>query len=140
MDKKEFVVAALDSKHKTFIVHVASLSFVASPSFSPLNIYPLCRSQIAGLIAKEAPIKVLAKYLDFVDIFFLDLTSKLFKYIKINKHTIKLVNGQQTLYRPIYSLEPVELEILKVYIEINLVNKFIKPSKSLAGTSVIMWP
>ena len=39
------------------------------------------------------------------------------------------MDGQQPFYGPIYSLKPVELEILKIYIELNLANRFIKPSK-----------
>ena len=38
---------------------------------------------------------------------------------------------------PIYSLGPMELEILKVYIEINLTNRFIRPSKSPAGAPIL---
>ena len=36
--KKKFAAAALDSKSETFIVHVASLSSDALPSFFPLNV------------------------------------------------------------------------------------------------------
>ena len=38
----------------------------------------------------------------------------------INEHAIKLKDGKQPSYGPIYSLEPVELETLKIYIEIYL--------------------
>ena len=37
MGKKEFAAAALDLEHETFVVHVALLSSVASPSSSPLK-------------------------------------------------------------------------------------------------------
>ena len=43
--KKEFAAAALNSEHKTYIVHVASL-----------NVHPSRRPQIFGLIAEEAPV------------------------------------------------------------------------------------
>ena len=95
-----------------------------------------CKFQIAGLIAEKAFIKVFAKYTDFADLFFLDLVSKLPKYTGINNHTIKLVDSQQLPYRPIYSLELVELEILKAYIKTNLANGFIRLSKSSADTSI----
>lgn len=39
------------------------------------------------------------------------------KNTKINKHAIELVEGKQFLYRSIYSLTLLELEILKTYIE-----------------------
>ena len=41
-----------------------------------------------------------------------------------------LVDSQQPPYGPIYSLGPIELEILKAYIETNLANGFMRPSKS----------
>ena len=66
------------------------------------------------------------------------MASKLPEHIRINDHGIKLVNGyQQPPYGPIYSLKPVELETLKAYIETNLANKFIKLSKSPAGTPIL---
>ena len=48
----------------------------------------------------------------------------------INKHAIKLINGKQPSYRPIYSLGPVKLKIIKTYIQTNLANGFIQSSKS----------
>ena len=91
--KKEFAAAALDPESETFVVHVASLSSDASPSFSPLDVHPSWRSQISGLIAEEAPTKVPAKYLDFADVFSPDLASELSEHTGINDHAIKLVDG-----------------------------------------------
>ena len=93
--------------------------------------------QIFSLIAKGAPTKVPAKYLDFADIFSPDLVSELPEHTGINNHAIELVDGQQPPYGPIYSLAPVELETLKAYIETNLANGFIKPSKSPASTPIL---
>lgn len=67
---------------------------------------------------------------------FLNLVSKLFKYTRINNHAIQLVDSQQLLYRPIYSLGLMELETLKEYIEINLINRFIKLSKLPIGATI----
>ena len=126
--KKEFTAVAFDPEHETFAVYVASLNS------TPLNIRP----QISGLIAKETPTKVSTKYLDFANIFSPDLAYKLPKHTRINNHAIKLVNSyQQPLYRPIYSLKPVELETLKAYIETNLANRFITLSKSSAGAPIL---
>ena len=96
MGKKEFAVAALDPEIKSFVVHIASLSFVASPSYSSLklDIHSFHNPQISSLITNKASIKVLDKYVDFADIFSLDLASKLFEHTEINDHAIKLVNGQ----------------------------------------------
>ena len=55
----------------------------------------------------------------------------------INEHVIELEEGKQPPFGPIYSLRPVELEILKTYIETNLANGFIRSSKSPAGVLIL---
>ena len=137
--KKKFAAAALDPEYETYVVHVGSVSSDALPSFSPLelDVHPSCRPQISGLIAEKAPTKVLTEYSDFADIFSPDLASELPEHTGINNHAIELVNGQQQPYGPIYSLGPMELETLKAYIETNLANRFIRPSKSPASAPIL---
>ena len=55
----------------------------------------------------------------------------------MNKQVIKLQDGKEPPYRPIYSLAPVELETLKMYIEIHLKTGFIWPFKSPAVTLIL---
>ena len=55
----------------------------------------------------------------------------------MNKYTIKLENDKQPLFRPIYSLGPIELKILKTYIKTNLANGFIQPSKFSVGMPIL---
>ena len=95
MGKKEFAAAAFDPEHKIYIVYVGLVSSNVSPSFSPLelNIHPFRKPQVSGLITKEALTKVPAKYLDFADVFFLDLAFKLPEQTRINNQAIELVNG-----------------------------------------------
>ena len=50
---------------------------------------------------------------------------------------IELEKGKQPLYRPIYSLEPVEFETFKTYIKTNLANGFIKTSKLPASAPIL---
>ena len=134
VDEKEFAAAALDPEHKTYVVYVASLS---STPLAFLNIYPFWEPWISGLIAEKTPTKVPTKYSDFTDIFSPDLATKLPKYTEINTNAIDREEGKQPPYGPIYSLRPMELEILKTYIETNLANDFIRSSKSLAGASIL---
>ena len=131
---KEFVAAALDLKHETYLVHVASLN---STPLIALDIHLFRRPQIFGLIIEEAHTKVSTKYSDFADVFFSDLASELPEHTEINDYAIELVDGQQPPYRLIYSLEPIELETLKAYIETNLANGFIRPSKSPVSTPIL---
>ena len=87
-------------------------------------------------MVNEAPTLISIEYSDFADIFSPELASELLKYTEINNHAIKLVDDWQLPYGPIYSLEPVKLETLKTYIETNLKNGFIKPSKSPAKAPI----
>lgn len=69
--------------------------------------------------------------------FLFKLAIKLLKNIYINEYTIKLEDDKQPPYRPIYSLELVELKTLKTYIKTYLKTVFIQPSKSLAGAPIL---
>ena len=51
--------------------------------------------------------------------------TKLLEYIRINNYTIKLEKNKQLLFSSIYSLQPIKLETLKIYIKTNLANGFI---------------
>ena len=57
--------------------------------------------------------------------------------IELNEHAIDLEDGKQPPYGPIYSLSPVELETLKIYIKTHLKTGFIWPSKSPAGAPIL---
>ena len=96
-----------------------------------MAIYPAREAQIALLVAKE--FKIPSEYLDFLNVFLEEKALILLEATELNQHAIKLQEGQQPPYGPIYSLGLVELEILKTYIKTNLANSFIRPSKSLAS-------
>ena len=98
MEKKEFTATVLDSKYETFIVYIAFISstpLIISLSSTPLDAddYSFSKPQISGLIAKKAFTKVLNKYINFTDVFSLDLTSELLKYTGINNYTTELVDS-----------------------------------------------
>lgn len=65
------------------------------------------------------------KYSNFAEIFLEKLAIELLDWTKIKEYAINLKRNKQLDYRPIYSLKPIELETLKSYIKINLVNTFI---------------
>ena len=92
--------------------------------------HPSSRAQIAHLKADEAFTKVPNKYANFADVFSPKLAAKLPKHMEINNHAIDLINDRQPPYGRIYSLSPIELEIMKAYIKNNLANNFIRPFKS----------
>ena len=118
IDKKEFTKAASKEKSETFVVHVATLEAEAS-------IHSSRTAQIATLQWDKSPTEIPVKYSDYADIFSLDLAMKLPENTGMNEHVIELIDGKQSPYRPIYTLSSVELETLKVYIEIHLKTRFI---------------
>ena len=78
---------------------------------------------MALLLAKK--VTILAKYLDFANIFLEKLANIFLKQIEVNEYAIKLQKGKKSPYKPISNLRPVKFGTLKTYIEINLVNGFI---------------
>lgn len=72
-------------------------------------------------------IKFSKKYLDFSNIFLKEKTMVLAEITNLNQYIIKLQKNYQLFYKLIYSLKTIELEKLKIYIKINLVNNFIMP-------------
>ena len=98
--------------------------------------YPPTReAQLALVLAKE--VTVSTEYSDFADVFSEKSANVLPERTGANEHAIKLKEGKQPPYGPIYSLGPVELETLKTYIETNLANGFIRASKSPAGAPIL---
>ena len=55
-------------------------------------------------------------------------------------HTIDLVDGKQSPYGPIYSLSENEFSILGAYIDKNLANGLIRPSKSPLCAPILFVP
>lgn len=55
----------------------------------------------------------------------------------MNEYTIKLIDGKQLPYRPIYTYSLVELETLKVYIKTYLETRFIQTFKSPVNASIL---
>ena len=58
--------------------------------------------QIALLLAKK--VSILAEYLDFVDVFLKESTNVFSEQTEVNKQAIKLQEGKEPPYGPIYSL------------------------------------
>ena len=102
-----------------------------------INAQDQSRAQVGALIFNETPTEVPAEYSDYSDVFLAENVAELPENTGINEHAIKLKEDKQPPFGPIYSLGPVELEMLKTYIETNLANGFIRPSKSPIGTSIL---
>ena len=99
------------------------------------NIHASRQAQISLLNIEEVTIP--SKYADYTYVFSSNSTVELPEHTGINNHPINLIDDKQPPYGPIYSLGPMEFETLKTYIEINLANGFIRPSKSTAGAPIL---
>ncbi len=131
IDKKKFAKVVLDENSETFVVYMIVLE-------SKTLIYPSQTTQIPFLQRDNISTNISTKYSNYIDVFSIDLVMELSKNINMNyKHTIKLIDRKQPLYRPIYALSPIKLESLKTYIETNLKTGFIWPSKFLASTPIL---
>ena len=117
-----------DVNVEAFVMHVTSLKLNLMP------IHSARKAQIALLVIKK--MQNPSEYSDFSDVFLEKVASILTEITKMNQHIIKLQKSQQPLYGPIYSLGPVKLKTLKIYIETNLANSFIRPSKLSANALI----
>ena len=131
VDPKEFVIAALDIDSKTFMMHVAIRKQ------EEILVHSKKQAQMGALLFDKTPTKVLIEYSDCNNVFSAENAAELPENTGINEHAIELEEGKQPPFGPIYSLGPVELETLKTYIETNLANGFIRPSKSPAGAPIL---
>lgn len=78
-------------------------------------------------------VSFLIKYLILPLFFFKKSAIILLKYIQININIINLKRNKPLFYELIYSLEQIELKSLKTFIQINLINGFIRLSKLFAS-------
>lgn len=102
-----------------------------------MTIYPSQTAQIAALQWDKAFTKIPFEYQDYADIFLPELAMELSENTGINKHTIELEDKKQPPYGPIYTLNPLALETLKIYIETHLKTGFIQLFKSPANAPIL---
>ena len=135
IDKKDFVIAALDANSKTFVMHVAIREQEKMPVHSKRQAQ--IEAQVGALLFNEALTEVPAEYSDYSNVFLAEHAARLLENTRMNEYAIELEEGKQPRFGPIYSLGPVELETLKTYIKTNLANGFIRPSKSPAEAPIL---
>lgn len=84
--RKKFAVTILSSNKEIFIVYIAT--FNLNP-----EIHSFHRAQLALFFTYSTFKAILSKYVDFVNVFFLEYISKFPEYTEINNHLIDLVDG-----------------------------------------------
>ena len=119
---------ALDENVKAFVVYVNFLKL-------KMTIQLARKAQLILLLVEK--VIVPAKYLDFSNMFLKKSANILPEWTKVNEHVIKLEESKQPPYGLIYSLGLVEFKTLKTYVETNLVNGFIRASKSPVSAPIL---
>ena len=127
INRKKFAKAALNKHIEAFMVDMTFLLIIA--------IHSVKKAQIALLVPEK--VQIPSKYSDFSDVLLEKKALILPKATKLNQYTIKLQKSQQSPYESIYSLDLVELKILKIYIKTNLANGFIWSLKSPANAFIL---
>ena len=117
----------MEENIEAYVMKISSLE-------SKMRIYPAKKTPLALLITEK--VTVIAKNLDFTDVFLEKSANVLLEQTKANKHTIELEKGKQLPYELIYNLGPVELETLKTFIKTNPTNGFIQALNSPAGALI----
>lgn len=74
-----------------------------------------------------------------MNVFLKKLAKVLFKQIKANKNATKLQKSKNLFHELIYSPKSIEFKTFKNYIKINLLNNFIKPSKSSINALILFF-
>ena len=115
-----------------FLMHMAIWKQEKMPVHSEMQ------AQVGALLSDKTPTKILVKYSNYNNIFLMENVAKLLENIGMNEHAIKLEEGKQLPFDPIYSSELVKFKTLKTYIKTNLANSFIQPSRSPAGASIFL--
>lgn len=111
----------LDKGSETFVVYVAALEI----PMSMMIVYSIRIFLLATLKKNKALTEVPMEYSNFTDVFLPDQRIDILDYNRINEYAIKLVKDKPLLYSLIYTLSPIELKTLKMYIKTNLKTAFI---------------
>ena len=125
----------LDAGSKIFIVYVVIQK--QKKMLVSLKKQAKIVAQVGALLFNKTITEVLAKYSDHNGIFSIKYSVELLKYFEINNHIINLEKDKQPLFGLIYSLELVDLEILKTFIKTNLANSFISLFKSFTRALIL---
>ena len=87
IDKKDFVIAAMDVNSKTFVVHVAIWERERMPVHFKKQAQ--IKAQVGALLFNKAPTEVPAEYSDYSNVFSAEYAAELPENTRMNEHIIK---------------------------------------------------
>lgn len=124
----------MDKNFKTFVIYITALETIRTDGIA---VYISYVTQIVVFKWDKVLTKVVAKYIDYADIFLFNLVIELLKNTNINQYAIELVKNKHLLYGFIYTSSLVELQTLKAYIKTYPKTGFIWLFKSFTSTPIL---
>ena len=109
VNPKKFVLMALNTKIKTFMLHVAIREREKMLVHSEMQTQIQDKVSFGALIFDETPTAILVEYSNYSNIFSLKDTAELPDRIEINDHAIKLEKSKELAFGLIYSLRLIRL-------------------------------
>src|SRR6266436_6276376 len=119
---------------KTFLLSLSSIQRMPNPFHTSLDRLEAKAALTAQ--PEDTLSRVPQEYHKFRDVFSGEKANVLAPHWPYNLK-INLEEGAKPFHRPIYSLLPLELTVLREFLEENVWNGFIHPSKSLWGSPVL---
>ena len=92
IDKKDFVIAALDTNNETFVMYVVLQKREKMPVYFKKQFQ--IKAQVGVLLFNKALIEVSIEYFDYNNIFSAENAAKLPENTGINEYAIKLEEGK----------------------------------------------
>ena len=130
IESKDFAELAINKNADCFAIHVSQVMSANEPSMHQDRQDHIARTNVARTV------NLPSEYVEYFDIFSDSDAVELSSYESAN-HIIDLIDEKQPSYGFIYSLNEVELNTLRDYIEINLTNDFIRSSTSSTESPIL---
>ena len=127
---ENFVELAINKNADCFAIHASQVMSANEPSMHQDRQDHIARANVVRTV------NLSPEYVEYFDIFSDSDAAELPSHESAN-HVIDLIDEKQPSYDPIYSLNEVELDTLRGYIETNLANGFIRSSTSSAGSPIL---
>ena len=77
-----------------------------------MPVYSKKQAQVGALLFNKTPTELPVEYSNYSNVFLAENAAEFPENIGINEHVIKLKEGKQLSFGPIYSLGPVELKFI----------------------------
>ena len=127
---EDFAELAINKNADYFVIHASQVMSANEPSMHQDRQDHIARANVVRTV------NLSPEYVEYFDIFSDSDAAELSSHGSAD-HIIDLIDEKQPPYGPIYSLNEVELNTLRGYIETNLANGFIRSSTSSTRSPIL---